>query len=543
MKFREPLDVKLSLTREGKTFVIAAGNVRACSLSLRRSGFVASVEFVLRDDSTRGGRFKDDLAPVFLTSEEATVKLAIVPSRPTPEASGQQRPLEVTGLATRREVEEIWTDWSADKPLLLRRYRIEFADPASARWSKHFPVALYTKKTLLAALQEHTASAFELTSSWSVATTELPQIFLNLQRECGVSLHAFVDWYADRYGGCVVFDYATGKYTLAADESSTATAVATFGDDVARARFVLRERDLAQPRILNSYAPSPASVSPQSEGVVSGLQADYVIRNAVLAEQSERELRESGRRELGGTEIELSMAAFSNAVAAPGAKLSCKAGQRFGAGSQLLTEDLRVDRLTLAATAAGDVDAEYGSGSVTLDVELDLGLKFDSDVKPPRRRVIVPMYPGFIEGLVVSEMGAKTDTTWDVTVAEQTQVQEVVVNLPIFSQSVSVPFEPTFDSFNTFRPRGRGERVLVALDLHESRIVRTLSFRSEAVLQADVCGEQMVFGKTSKSITKLSHQYAGEVPVFDVTRIHDSDRIQMTFSEGKVSISVAEEAG
>lgn len=543
MKFRESLEVQLSLTREGKTFVIAAGNVRGCSLSLKRSGFVASVEFVLRDDSTRGGSFKDELAPVFLTSEEVSVTLSLVPSRPTPEASGAQTPLQVTGLVTRRELEEVWTDWSADKPLFFRSYTLEFADPASARWSKHFPVALYTHKTLLAALQEHTASAFELTSSWSVATTELAQLFFNLERERGVSLHAFVDWYADQYGGCVIYDYTTGNYMLAADESSTATPVNSFGDDVAKARFVLRERDLAQPRILNSYAPSPATVAPQAEGVVTGLLSDYSIRKAVLADQSERELRESQRRELGGTEIELTMSAFSNAVAAPGAKLSCKAGQRFAKGSLLLTEDLRIDRLTLVAAGAGDLDDEYGSTSVTLDVELILGLKFDSDVKPPRRRTVTPTYPGSIEGLVVSEKGAKADTTWDMTTAEQTQVQEVVVNLPIFSQSVSVPFEPTFDSFNTFRPRGRGERVLVALDLHQSRIVRTLSFRPEAVLQSDVCGEQMVFGKTSKSITKLSHQYSGEVPVFDVTRVHDSDRIQMTFSEGKVSISVAEEGG
>lgn len=553
MTFRERFDVQLSLTREGKMFVVPAGNVRACSLSLQRSGFVASVEFVLRDDATLGGSFKDELAPVFLTSEELSVALSLVPSRPTPEASGEQAPLAVKGLVTRRELEEVWTDWSADKPLFFRTYRIEFTDPASARWSKHFPVALYTKKTLLAALQEHTASAFELTSSWSVATTERPQLFLNLQRERGVSLHAFVDWYTDQYGGCVVYDYTTNKYTLAADESSTATAAASFGDDVAKARFVLRERDLAQPRILNSYAPSPATVSPQAEGVVSGLQSDYLIRNAVLADQSERELRESGRRELGGTEVELTMGAFSNAVAAPGAKLSCKAGQRFGKGSLLLAGDLRVNRLTLLAATAGALDAgaldvgaldvEYGNTSVTLEVDLVLGLKFDSDVEPPRRRTATPTYPGLVEGLVVSEKGAQTDTTWDMKLAEQTQVQEVVVNLPIFSQSVSVPFEPTFDSFNTFRPRGRGERVLVALDLHESRIARTLSFRPEAVLQSDVCGEQMVFGKTSKSITKLSHQYSGEVPIFDVTRVHDSDRIQMTFSEGKVSISVAEEGG
>lgn len=543
MRFRERFDATLSLTRQGKAIAVASGNLRSCTLQLGRSGFVASVEFVLRDDAAQGGRFKDDLAPVFLTSEEVTVQLSLVPFQPTPEASGTQSPLVLKGLATQREVEEVWTDWSADKPLFFRRYRVEFTDPARSRWSKHFPVALYVQKTLLAALQEHTASAFELASSWTIATTALPQLFINLPRERGVSLYQFVDWYTDRYGGCLLYDYKTGKYSLAGDESSTETAASAFGDDVERAQFRLRERDLAQPRILNSYAPSPATALPQAEGVVSGLHSDFTIRKAVLADQSEREQREGGRRELGGVETELTMRAFSNAVAAPGAKISCKAGQRFGKGSRLLTEDLRIDSLSLLAIAPNDLDAEYGDSHVTLDVELTLGLKQDSDVKPPRRRTVTPTYPGFIEGLVVSEKGAKTDTTWDMIADQQTQVQQVVVNLPVFAQSVSVPFEPTFDSFNTFRPRERGERVLVALSLHESRIARTLSFRPEAVLEADVCGEQMVFGKTSKSITKVSHQYSGEVPVFDVTRVHDKDHIQMTFSEGKVLISVAEEGG
>lgn len=543
MTFRERFEVELSLTRQGEVVKVTAGSLRACALRLGRSGFVASVEFVLRDDSAQGGSYKDELAPVFLTSEEMSVELSFVPFHPTPEVSGKQAPLVINGLATQRELEEIWTDWSAEKPLFFRRYRLEFTDPARARWSKHFPVALYIQKTLLAALQEHTASAFELASSWAIATTTLPQLFINLARERGVSLFDFVEWYADHYGGCLLYDYTARKYTLAADESSTETAVALFGDDVERAQFRLRERDPAQPRILNSYAPAPDTVLTKADGVLTGLQSDFTIRKAVLADQSEREQRETGRRELGGVETELTLHAFSSAVAAPGAKLSCKAGQRFGNGSRLLSEELRVDALTLLARAPRDLDAEYGDASVTLDVELTLGLKQDSDVKPPRRRAQAPAYPGFIEGLVVSEQGAKTDVTWDMVSDQQTKVQQVVVNLPVFAQSVSVPFEPTFDSFNTFRPRERGERVLVALELYESRIVRTLSFRPEAVLEADVCGEQMVFGKTSKSITKLSHQYSGDVPVFDVTRVHDNDHIQMTFSEGKVLISVTEEGG
>src|SRR5690606_7391184 len=159
---------------------------------------------------------------------------------------------------------------------------------------------------------------------------------------------------------CLLYDYKTGKYSLAADESSNEKPVDLFGDDVGRVLFRLRERDPAQPRILNSYAPSPATVSPQAEGVLSGLQSDFPISEAVLAEQSAREQRESARRDLGGVETEMVLRAFSAAVMAPGGNLMCKQGQRFAVGSRLSEESLRIDRLQLYALAERDeVDAEY----------------------------------------------------------------------------------------------------------------------------------------------------------------------------------------
>lgn len=540
MRFQERLSVELKLTRAGEVFTVPAGNLRACALELGRSGFRASVEFVLRDDSQWNGSFQDKLAPVFLTQDELSIELSLTPEHPTPESSGAQAPLRLKGLVTGRSLEEIATKGASDDLLLFRRYLVEFVDPARARWDDHFPVALYTQRSLLSVLQEHTASAFELSSSWEKATEELPQLFLHLPRVEGVSLHDFVVWYVDRCGGCVLYDYGEGGYSLAADESSKVDAISLFGDDVARTSLRLRARDPAQPRILNSYAPSPATVSPEAEGVLSGVTSDWLIREAVLAEQSAREQLEGARRDLGGVEAEVVLRAFPPAVVAPGGNVSCKKGQRFAFGSRLLEGDWRVDRLRLSARAAGEeIDAEYDGASVGLDLEVVLDLKQSSDVQPPRARVATPRYPGSVEGLVLSEKGSESDVTWDMTQAAQTQAQEVAVHLPLFAQSISAPFEPA-DSFNTFRPRARGERVLVELGLHSGRVARSLSFRPEAVLQADVCGEQMVFGKSGKSITRVSHQYADDAPVFGVTRVHEKDQVQMTFSEGKVLFCVAE---
>ncbi|HYP87849.1 MAG TPA: hypothetical protein VEQ59_06840, partial [Polyangiaceae bacterium] len=253
---------------------------------------------------------------------------------------------------------------------------------------------------------------------------------------------------------------------------------------------------------------------------------------------------EVSRRDQGGLNVQLTLGALSPALGAPGAQLVSRPKQRFAASSLLLQGVLRIHELRLQATATSpELDTEHQRDSVAMNVDCELDLKQSTDVRPTRRGGARPGYPGLVEGLVVSEQGAKSDLTWDMVQAEGTRAEQVVVKLPLFDESISVPFEPGFDSFNTFRPRARDERVLIALGLHDAQLLRTLSFRAEAILPADVCGEQLVFGKSAKSITKLSHQYAGEVPVLDLLRTHEQDRVRFTMAEGKLTISVAEQEG
>ena len=541
MKFEDRLCVGLELTRLGKALAIPAGNVRQLSLRLERSGFSGSVEFCLRDDTAFGGRFRDQLAPIFLTSEEMKIDLSVVPFHPTAESQGKQAPLKISGILTQRQINEEPTDLSAEKPLLWRRYAVEFSDPARAYWQHHFPVALLTKKSWLAALQGLAGSAFKLTSTFGAITEQHPQLFIHLPREEQVSFYEFVGWLLDRLGGCLLYDYKTSEYHLAADEASTEKAAALFGDDVLQVAVSARPQDPAQPRILNSYALSAATVLPAVTGAVPDVFADHLLRSAVLAEQNATEQLEVTKRDRGGLLAKLVLGALSPALGPPGSQVVCHSQQRFAAGSLLLGGSFRIHEVRLEATASGELDAEHTRDSVAMSVGCVIDLKQASDVRPVRRQGVAPRYPGLVEGLVVSQRGAESDITWDMVKAEGTQAEEVVVNLPLFNESVSVPFEPGFDSFNTYRPRARNERVLVALDLHRSRVARTLSFRAEAILSSDVCGEQMVFGKSAQSITKMSHQYAGEEPVFDVLRAHDKDHVRVTLSEGKLTMFVAEQ--
>lgn len=542
MKFADRLCIGLQLTRLGKSLSIPAGNVRQVSLRLERSGFSGTVEFCLRDDAAFGGKFRDQLAPIFFTPEELKVELSVVPFQPTPESQGKQTPLQVRGIVRQRQVTEEPTDLSVDKPLLWRRYTVEFSDPARAYWESHFPVALLTKQSWLAALQALAGSAFDISSTFEAATEQHPQLFIHLPREQQVSFYEFVGWLLDRLGGCLLYDYETGVYTLAADEASTEKPAKLFGDDVARVAFSARPADPAQPRILNSYALGPATVVPAVPGAVAAVQADHLLRTAVLAEQNATEQREVAKRDQGGLHATLSLAALSPALGPPGHQVVCQPQQRFAAGSLLLAGPFRIHELRLQGSAFGELDAEHLRDSVAMNVACELELKQAADVRPVRRRGVAPTYPGLVEGLVVSQKGAKSDVTWDMVKAEGTQAEQVVVNLPLFDESVTVPFEPGFDSFSTYRPRARDERVLIALDLHQSYLARSLSFRAEAILSSEVCGEQLVFGKSAQSMTKMSHQYAGEEPIFDLLREHEQDRVRVTMSEGKLTIFVAEES-
>jgi hypothetical protein len=243
-------------------------------------------------------------------------------------------------------------------------------------------------------------------------------------------------------------------------------------------------------------------------------------------------------------EAELTFARYPGAAVVPGARLKCPTEARFPEVSGLAASEWLARRVQLCARAsAASLGANAAPGVVAMTVDLSAALGRESDRSIEGFRFVTPRYPGYVEGIVVSQQGEDPEETWDSPQNTDTAQVEVEVKVPLFDKSVFCPFEPVSSPASVFSPHCRGERVLLALDLQESRIARSLSWRPRVALPKPGQGEGLVFGKSEKNNTKLSHVYQDGVPVLDLARIHEKDRVTVTLSEGKLVIGVMEEAG
>lgn len=543
MSFVETLRIELTVVSSGRQFPIAAEDVKSLDLDLRRAGFTGTVEFRRRDDAHLGGMVRDELAEVFLAPEELSLRLSVTPARLPAESTSEPEPLVLPALARRRAVKEESSDWSKDRPLLWRRYRIEFGDPARTLWSQHHPCELLRDRSLLDVVTSQAPADVRVQSSWQVAQEVQRQWFLHLPDRCGASFYDFLVWYLEERGGRWIYDYASQAYEIVGEPSSS-EAKKLFGDDVAEVELVLPEPLRAQPRVRNSYAQAAETVEPEMDRSVAPLVRDRLIRTPVAERQSRRADEEKLRGTSPALRAELSFARSPSAAVCPGVVLACPAGSRFAGSSMLVESDWVVRRVRLEACVGDDIGGgSLAPDAIPMNVRLSATLGKLEDETPEGWECVPPRYPGYVEGIIVSQQGEESDKTWDMAQDGSTKLDEVEVSLPLFGENVFVPFEPGTLPANVFLPHCRGARVLVALDLEESWIVRTLGWREGAALPKDGQGERVVFGKSESSNTKLTHAYDEGSPVFGLLRVNEQDQVALTFSEGKLVLGVVEGAG
>lgn len=544
MSFVEALSIELTLISSGREYRIASNEILALELDLRRGGFWGAVELRRRDDAEFGGMYRDELAEVFLAPGDLGLRLVIAPARLPGEAPSELTPLELKGLARRRSIREESLDWSKDRPLLARRYLIEFADPARVTWSQHYPCELFTEQSLLDLVKSQATADVQVQSTWEAAQEVRRQWFLHLPDRRGTSFYDFLRWYLEERGGSWVYDYASQGYEIVGEPATAAAAKKLFGDDVQQVELVLPERVRAQPRVRNSYALAAETIAPEASGVVAPLVRDRLVRTPSAEQTSQRAEEDKKRATSPSVRAELTFGRHPSAAVFPGAVLSCPSGARFASGSLLLESDWVVRRVRLEARAEErPTGRPLAPSAIAMQVELSATLGKLEDTTQDDWTGPTPDYPGYVEGLVVSQQGEETDKTWDMAQEESSAVDEVEVNLPLFGKSVFVPFEPGTLPANVFLPHCRGARVLLALDLDEGRIERTLSWREGAVLPKEGQGEQVVFGKSESNNTKLTHVYEDGAPVFGLLRTNERDQVSLTFREGKLVLGVAESTG
>ncbi len=543
MSFEQALTVEPVVIIAGRRHVVEARDVRSVELELRQAGFSGSVEFVRRDDAAYGGAYEDRLAQTFWDPQELEVELSVTPARLAPGASAEASRVSLRGRGERRGLLEQPVEREG-RPMLERRYRVEFGDAARVLWSQHFPCELLTGKSLLEVVQAQATQDVRVDSSWEVATTTQRQWFLHLPEHAGSSFYDFLSWYLDGRGGGLSYDYAKGSYELVATPDVSHPAKSLNGDDFSEVRIDWREPPRARPRVRCASATASSTLAVERDHVLTPLARDSLTRTPIRARQSARADDEKLRNELPKPWATVVCRRYPSVALLPGARVSCVSEGLFSDASALVQSEWLVRSVRLRAVAlSGPKETSPVLGAAPLTIDLSVALGQIGDRTMSGWDFVSPRYPGYVEGVVVSHEGADTEETWDARRDDDTALDEVEVEIPLFEESVFCPFEPGTSPASVFSPHCRGEPVLLALDLDESTIVRSLSWRRRVALAEGAQGEGVIFGRSEDNCTKLSHVYEGAVPVLGLERVNDKDHVTLTMSEGKLVIGVMEEGG
>ncbi|MCX4244133.1 hypothetical protein [Paraliomyxa miuraensis] len=540
--FEDRLAVSVKLTINGVAHAFVGGQVPHVELRLDGHGFLGTVELRVQDDKSSGGGFTDELLASFLTADLITAEVSVAAVYHQPETSQSLQPIAVKGLVTHKSVEELLLRRSKDQPILVRRYRLELADPARVLWTQHFPCKLYTNKTPQAIIDEHTGEHITFTYDWSALTKSKPQWFVHLPPEREASFYDFVTWIVDEGGGVLRYDYGQQQYALTAVKDTSSQPQALFGDDVHTAQLVVPPVPRHEVVVADSYADGPRSETVTQDQSVTGVRHDRPMRSPISQDVDDEVTLQRSRLRLPKYEAELHFGRFPTADVVPGTRLTLAAANRWSTGSSLVTPTWRVRELQLCATGrAVPLDHDHQSTDTGYTVSMQARLEQSDDPRVVLPRYRIPWYPAYVEGKVVSEKGEEGEKTYQTKRNATTSLDEYTVAVPLYEdQKVTAPFEPAQGSGNVYVPSYREERVLLAMELESSRIERLLVWRDGAALSMDVQGEHILLGISPTSNTSLSHVYDGKNPVLAILRTHDDDTSLVRMSEGTVLVQVQE---
>lgn len=556
MAFADRLDLGLTLTIGGTAHAIPSSDVLAFELDLHGWGHEGRVEFRVLDETAHGGQKQDKLLADFLKPDLVEVALELKAVHSDTATKPTFTSLKVKGLGLDKALTEEGVAQVKGAGITYRHYTVRFVDPARLLWSQHHPCVLYTQKTLQDVLDAHKGDKISLANDWAAQLdATLPLIFLGLTPEAGASFYDFVVWFVHTRDGVLAYDYTAQGYQLRATKDATGTPLTLSAADVDRVAVVFPEVARHDVAILNAAAESPKNQAITNAQAVTGIRQDVLLRTDIADDVQARVTLETARLKVRGLEVELDWNRFPPVAFAPGALVKLPDTAGWKAAGVPSTETFRVRRMSLRAEplpvdgddAGPDGEGEEGARRpkpesrylVTFTTRLEKKDEKHVDLPP----FTAPVYPRFVEGLIVSEVGEQKDETWQAYTDEATSLDSYKVKLPLFAnQIIQVPFNANLQPGHFYFPAYKGARVLVALDFLRAWLKRHLDWRAGARLPSDGQGVHLLVGKTTTSGTSMRHFYEDNKPLWRLMRTNESDTEKIELKEGNLLILVKEES-
>ncbi len=534
--FIDRLKTILSLTISGTAHKIIARHIEHFDLRLHTWGYSAEISFWVISITSPD---EDKLYTPFFSQDPVTVSFTI--GRAYDEVEETAAPLVLAGLVTERAVEEIATEEVTGAPIMSRRYTIRFADRGQVLWGQHHPTSLYVDSTFQALFSDNLPAGVTLTHAWAPSTKQHPVLSLGLGVDGNrASFHDFLFWLIDRDNAGLFYDLAADSYQIATTKPAGGTARPLEREEVASLRvdFPPLRRDKVV--ILNSWT---EAAEPKKEGTnaqaITGVRSDFLLRSPISAVPTGRATLEANRarQRLAGAHVALNV--FPAAPLAP--NMPIQLGEEYSSNLFVHGKKFRAVEAVITGRMLPDEGGADAEKSIRYEMSYELDLEQLSDPFYHAPPFVRPLWPFYVEGKVVSEVGAEPEQTYQVYPDSATSLDYYHVAIPLYAnKKVIVLFEPLTQSGHFYFPAYKRERMLVALDFDQARFAGYLDWRPGARLPLESQGNHILFGKKPESETSLRHIYEEAKPVLALKRTNTKDEQTITVSEGTILIKTLE---
>ena len=538
--FTEDLAVTLSLTIAGKAYEIPGGNVKSLELALQPYGFSGKVSFVVSAEQS-----KDTLLSPISQNDLIEVALEVEVFFKPPDA--KSNPLKLSGLVTTKGFSEqtLANVLPTQQLMLYRLYHLAFADPAQVLWKQHYPCDLVADSTLQKLIAAHASDKIKLQYNWDALNTQYPVLSLSLGAPGSqASFYDYLIWLVDSQNGVFTYDFANNQYTLNASKSQSGTTQSLNALEVASFGIEFPEIGRYQPNVLNAYSESPQTTAISNKQTASPIRRDYIARYPVASDMQARVSLETNRFKQRKHEIWVESQKFPLFATPPGQMVDFQ-GTAWSSSLFVHGNTYRVREWRLVAhSAEKNWTQNYNMTYARYVMEQSLRLEKSDELWVDLPPYVLPAYPFFVEGKVVSGQGGEQDATYQFYQDQDTSANYYQISIPLWdNKNVRAAYQPGMDTGQFYFPPYKNARVLVGLGFDSAYITAFLDWSSGTALPLDSQGNQLAMGKSTGSQTILKHTYVDDKPQLLVQRTQDSDTELLQFSDGTIVLQTQQEEG
>ncbi|NQY62609.1 MAG: hypothetical protein HRT38_02610 [Alteromonadaceae bacterium] len=553
--FEDSIEASLSFTIKGKNYPVAGANIKECELNLLSTGFTGKLEFWLSNEGAG-----DKLTEAFVSDEIIYLTLSVKNQSFSKKEKGEA--IKLKAIAGQRSVYEQQFMQLKDGDILFRKYQCEFTDVAQFLWQLHFPCELYVDKTLKHMISEQVVDPIVIKYNWEKLTEKQQMICLGLGATLGTNYDvnsgavsgkvsgdffgkkclSFYDFLVNYLAqNCVLFiyDYDNNSYQITDKKEPPKSALEFLPHQITDLQFHCAKADVQSINLLNAHAEQTKTISVKKSKLNPTIKKDKLIVTPFAKTLEAQKKLETQHEALKTPTLDFNFNSYPLKAVHPGSGI-CFNHKLWNKALLYYKKKFRISSCYIRLTALNlEADSDLNMSFTKYSCEYQC--RGEDYAAKDFLRTPELIQPFSVEGIVLCDLGEKTDKTYQYYKNETTKQLEYRISIPLWKQEIKVQFKPDFMPPHFYFPLYKGVRLELNMSLFDAQITRVLDWGKGVFLEQESQGNHLLFGKNNKDETSLRHGYEDKKPVFSIKRTKDKDTELLQLEEGKIIFQTKED--